>query len=183
MPDAKGWHSRGYLPHFDSPGTVQHVVFRTRDSLPSVVMDAFPGEIAARRRAAGAFLDRLEHGNVLADPEVAAIAQAALLHFDGTRYNLLAWCVMPNHVHVAVRQSEGWPLGGLVKSWKMFAAVKINIATGNRGPVWVPDYFDRFIRNHDHLAATIDYVESNPVRSGLAATPQDWFFSSASRKP
>src|ERR687898_598900 len=40
MPQPKGWHSRGYLPHFDSPETVQFVTFRLADSLPRSVVEA-----------------------------------------------------------------------------------------------------------------------------------------------
>jgi hypothetical protein len=39
------WHSRGYIPHFDSPGTIQHVTFHLADSLPKAVLDRFEEEI------------------------------------------------------------------------------------------------------------------------------------------
>ena len=39
MPQSKGWHSRGYLPHFDSPETIQFVTFRRADSLPRTVIE------------------------------------------------------------------------------------------------------------------------------------------------
>ena len=181
MPDdPKGWHSRGYLPHFDSPEMIQHVVFRTFGSLPAQALEAMQSEADARRRAVDALLDRAARDGPLGDPASAAIVEDALLHFDGARCRMLAWCIMPNHVHVVVEQVEGWRLGDIVKSWKAFSAAAINRRHGAAGPVWAKDYFDRYVRNERHLAQTIGYVEENPVRSKLVAARQDWRFSSAS---
>jgi putative transposase len=173
--DHKGWHSRGYLPHFDSPENIQHIVFRTIGSLPKSVIDN-PGSGRAEIDAA---LDRRDGPRPLADPRAAEIVQNALLHFDGVRYRLLAWCVMPNHVHVVAEIFAGFPLGGLVRSWKAFSAARINRARGTRGAFWAPDYFDRYIRDEGDLATTIDYVENNPVIAGIARNPVDWPWSSA----
>ncbi|WP_330082664.1 hypothetical protein [Methylocystis iwaonis] len=115
--DHKGWHSRGYLPHFDCPESIQHIVFRTLGSLPKAVVDALPASVDRRRETIDAALDRCRGPLPLADPQPAIIVQGAILHFDQVRYRLLAWCVMPNHVHVVVEAFAGFPLGGLVRSW------------------------------------------------------------------
>ena len=177
--DPKGWHSRGYLPHFDSPGTVQHVVFRTAGSLPPAILDGLPLDPQKRRRAAGAFLDGSQFDTVLAERACAEIVQSTLLHFDGERYRLLAWCVMPNHVHVALEQCRDWQLGGVIKSWKSFSAHRINAFRRTPGSVWAADYFDRYVRNEDQLGALISYVETNPVKANLTKLPEDWLYSSA----
>ena len=179
MAAAQGWHSRGYLPHFDSPEIVQHVVIRTRGSLPPAVMDLLPPDIAARRRAAGDMLDRLQHGNALENPVAREIVEAALLYFDGIRYRLLAWCVMPNHLHAVMEQAPDSPLGGIVKSWKTFTTLRVNAAMATSGPLWALDYFDRYVRSERQLANTIAYVEANPVRAGLVKDARDWQHSSA----
>jgi putative transposase len=166
----KGWHSRGYLPHFDSPERIQHVIFRTAGSLPKAVLEA------ADRERIDALLDRGD--GPLADPSAARIVEAAIHHFDGERFRLFAWAVMPNHVHV-VLEPLGVSLGAVVRSWKAFSAARINEAKGARGPFWARDYFDRYMRDEDDLARTIDYVERNPVAAGLVAAPQDWPWSSA----
>lgn len=178
--DHKGWHSRGYLPHFDSPESIQHIVFRTLGSLPKTVVDALPASVDCRRETIDAALDRCDGPRPLADPQAAKTVQNAILHFDGDRYRLLAWCVMPNHVHVVVEAFAGFPLGGLVRSWKAFSAAQINRANGRRGAFWAPDYFNRYIRGESDLGATISYAENNPVVAGLASTPGDWPWSSAS---
>src|SRR5436305_4043426 len=178
MTDPKGWHGRGYLPHFDSPEIVQHVVFRTAGSLPEAIMRNLPSDIARRRNAVDIALDRSTSGGILRRPEAAALVENTIRHFDEQRYRLLAWCVMPNHVHVVLEQLEGWNLGQTVRSWKLFTTRALNELNGAGGPVWAPDYFDRFMRDEDHLGQTIAYVEANPMKAGFVHTPEEWHFSS-----
>ncbi len=157
--DHAGWRSRGYLPHCDGAGLIQHIVFST---------------IGAPSGVEANFGLRL-----LASPQAAGIVERALLYFDAERYRLLAWSVMPNHVHVVAEQAEGWPLARVVHAWKSYTAKAINAALGRRGGVWLREYFDRFMRDDAHLAATVYYVEANAVDAGLVARAQDWPWSSA----
>ncbi len=89
---------------------------------------------------------------------------------------------MPNHVHVVVEPIEGSRLGAIVQAWKSFTAHRANSVLRRTGPFWHKDYFDRFIRDEGHLARTIDYVENNPVKAGLASTANSWQWSSARRR-
>jgi REP element-mobilizing transposase RayT len=177
----KGWHSRGYLPHFDSSETIQFVTFRLFDSLPRAV-----AEMLAEQPENLAKTDESLDGGLgacwLKEPAIAALVENAMLHFDGERYRLLAWCVMPNHVHVVVAPTEGHSLGAIIQAWKSFTAHRANAILGRSGPFWHKDYFDRFIRDEGHLARTMDYVESNPVKAGLAVTSDSWPWSSGRRR-
>jgi REP element-mobilizing transposase RayT len=177
----KGWHSRGYLPHFDSAETIQFVTFRLFDSLARAV-----AEQLAKQPDNLAKTDENLDGGLgacwLKDPTVAALVENAMLYFDGERYRLLAWCVMPNHVHVVVEPIEGHRLGTIVQAWKSFSAKKANSALDRSGPFWHKDYFDRFIRDEGHLARTVEYIENNPVKAGLASTPSAWLWSSNRRR-
>lgn len=107
------------------------------------------------------------------------MVQDALLHFDGDRYRLLAWCLMPNHVHVVVEMIEGHSLSDVMRSLKSFTARRANALLQRAGAFWHPDYFDRYMRDDDHLARTVTYIENNPVKAGLAIAPTDWPWSSA----
>ena len=179
---AKGWHSRGYLPHFDSPEIIQHLVIRAADSLPAATIAALSDDSRLRFRRLDNALD-LGHGaGLLRDEGPAAIVETAMLLFDGERYRLIAWSIMPNHVHVLLEQKDGFPLEGIVHSWKSFTAHAINKMCGLHGRFWAVDYFDRFIRNEDHFHRTIAYIEQNAVTAGLVATAADWRFSSACRR-
>lgn len=101
------------------------------------------------------------------------------MHADSERYRLIAWCVMPNHVHVLIKQMEGYPLGDVIQSWKSATAHKINGVVGQEGRLWRREYFDRFMRDSDHLSSTIEYIEENPVKAQLVAHAVEWRFSSA----
>jgi len=181
----KGWYSRGYLPHVDVPGLIQSITFRLADSLPHDVLDRLADEKlddAERRKRIDAFLD-VGHGEcVLERPEIAKMIEDALLHFDGERYRLIAWCVMPNHVHVLIETRAGHPLAEVIHSWKSFTAKEINKALGRSGEVWQREYFDRYIRDDRHLQAVIKYIEENPVKAKLVTSADGWRFSSAARR-
>ena len=178
MDSPKGWHSRGYLPHFDSPETIQFVTFRLVDSLPRAVAQ----ELANRPDALAETDQRLDDclgACWLRRPEISAIVEDSLIHFDGERYRLLAWCIMPNHVHTVIEPMGDHGLGIIVQAWISFSAKQANRALNRQGPFWHKDYFDRFIRDEGHLGRTIAYIENNPVKAGLAVDPAAWLFGSA----
>jgi len=163
----KGWHHRGYLPHYDGYEISQHVVFRLFDSVPP---NEHEGDNVLDRHLGLAFMR---------DPRCARIVAEALLHGDAERYNLQAWCVMPNHVHALIATNAETELGQIVHAWKRYTTWRINEARGRTGPVWARDYFDRFIRNQKHFDTTKNYIERNPVAAGLCDIPEAWPFSSA----
>ena len=172
---------RPRLPHFDHPCAMQHVVFRLADALPAGALAELHRTSPLQRIAAAeGILDAGMGSRVLADPAAAKVVAGALTHFDGLRYRLEAWCVMPTHVHVVLAQVEGWPLPGVVKSWKSFTAKANNKALDQEGRFWAKDYFDRFMRTGAQFEAALAYVEANPVKAGLCENPSDWRWSSAS---
>src|SRR5262245_23260929 len=116
-----GWHNRGYLPHCDEDSLVQHVVFRLADSLPEAALRRMAVLNKIERFArCDRMLDRGGGEAILKSREAARIVEDALLHFDDERYALIAWCVMPNHVHVVIEPRGEHLLGEIVKSWKAF---------------------------------------------------------------
>ena len=178
-----GWRSRGYLPHYDASDTIQHIVFRLADSLPAGLAEALRARRPAERIGlADAALDAGVGAGQLRDPRIAGIVEGALLHFDTARYQLLAWCVMPSHVHALIAQQEGWPLGEVVHAWKSFTAHQANRALGSGGAFWAPDDFDRMSRDERQAETAALYIEANPVKAGLCPTPRAWPWSSARRR-
>lgn len=71
------------------------------------------------------------------------IVQRALQCFDGERYELGAWVVMPNHVHVVIRPFPGEALAKILHSWKSFTSHQINQQLGRSGPLWHRGYFNQ----------------------------------------
>ena len=170
------WHSRGYLPHLDQPGLVQHVVIRLADSLPAHVVAAMEAELSAlpERERGRARRERIEqildagHGSGLLRREACAEAVASALRFgDGVRYRLLAWVVMPNHLHVLIEQLLGWTLASVVQGLKRHTTREIRRIVGGSGQLWQREYWDRFIVTSVTTAAW--WITSTPIRCR-----QDW---------
>ena len=163
----------------------QVVSWHLADSLPPEVAErlAASADDAETRKRYEAYLDAGHGACVLRDPVCAEIVQRALLYFDEERYRLLAWVVMPNHVHVLVEPLIGHSLADILHSWKRHTARLINRHLGQTGSLWRREYWDRYIRDERHYAAAVAYIENNPVQAGLVAQPADWAWSSAGFEP
>jgi putative transposase len=187
-----GWHSRGYLPHLNAGDMLQHITFHLADSLPAKALERIRWELEllpesdrtiARRRRMHELLDAGRGDCALANPACAELVERSLLHGDGDRYRLLAWVVMPNHVHVLIETHAEWPVSKLVQSWKRHTARRIHqLLASAPDPFWQREYWDRYVRGEDHLAITQDYIEQNPVKAGLVAEAAQWRFGSARLK-
>ena len=123
------WYSRGYLPHRDTTGLLQSITFRLADSLPQKKLIALEDELTRlpekertqeRRIRIEQWLDAGMGCCALKHPMVAQFVENALLHFDGQRYALLAWCIMPNHIHALVEPKV--KLTSIVHGWKSYTA-------------------------------------------------------------
>jgi REP element-mobilizing transposase RayT len=185
--------NRGYLPHWQSPHAIYSVIFRLSDSLPASVLDSLHNErdiIFNAIRKAGrelslserlnmarliadsvdTYLDQGAGSCVLADPRAASIVANALRFFDGERYRLHAWCVMPNHVHGVFEPHEGHALDKILHSWKSFTANEINKALKRSGTLWQRESYDHLVRDERDFDRAVEYVANNPAKAGLI----DW---------
>ena len=166
---------------------IQSLTFRLADSLPASVVARWQWELGNRPESAAADLRRRAekyldagHGECwLRRPDIAQVTEDALLHVDGQRYRLLAWCVMPNHVHALIETGGGFPLADIIHSWKSFTAHQANKLLRRQGEFWQREYLDRYLRNAEHYAQAVAYIEENPVKAGLARVKTDWSWSSA----
>lgn len=191
------WHSRGYLPHFESGDVLQHITFRLHDAVPSKVLAQWKAELSLagadgqvpsddqRMIELARRVEQYEdkgHGECwLRNPVIASIVEGGLLQFDSERYRLVDWCIMPNHVHVLVQFLEPWLMSGVLHSWKSWMAKECNKALGRKGTFWMEEYFDRYVRSDEHCRYIVDYIAANPVKAGLAASPEAWRFSRSGR--
>jgi len=165
------------------------VTFRLAGSLPAELVAAWKGLLAANRsddeavrtylRQVESYLDANPGAAWLNDARVADLVEGTLLHFDDQRYRLLSWVIMANHVHMLLIPIEPHDLSDIVRSWKSWSARRANALLGRQGAFWAEDYFDRYARNEEHLLRMKAYIESNPVRAGLCAEPEEWRWSSA----
>lgn len=190
-PDIRIRHG-AHLPHWSKEGAVYAVTFRLADSLPQGVLEVLIAEREALlqkmretpasvrqddvQRAEEMFSKRVSgyldagYGHCwLAREDIASVVAGALRHFDGDRYMLYAWCIMPNHVHVVVEPITH-SLPDILHSWKSFSANACNKLLGRKGAFWQVEYFDHLIRNHDDFECCVNYTWHNPEKAGFV----DW---------
>lgn len=182
------WRSRGYLPHFDHSGQVQSITIRLADAMPFNVLERWRLELQhlpdgvydiEQRKRINSYLDAGYGECWLKNEEIADLVEKALLYFDGDRYQLFCWCVMPNHLHFIVKPHEKWSLGDIMYSLKAYTAKQVNKILGRKGSFWQREYYDRFIRHLAHYENAGHYIEMNPVKAGLVQCREDWRWSSA----
>lgn len=92
---------------------------------------------------------------------------------------LLAFTVMPDHVH-AIVVSEGNDLGRAMQLLKGRFARTYNLRTGDAGPVWQSRYHERTLRSEAALLRAVEYVHQNPVAAGLASGAEAYPWCTAS---
>jgi REP element-mobilizing transposase RayT len=190
-----------YLPHWTRDGAWYAVTFRLWDSLPRHVIESWlferksivktaqqmkrPLSEHEERRLAHLYSERVERyldagygACFMNDERIAELVQNALFHFDGVRYSLAAWCVMPNHVHVVVQpfagreNTGGTPvplaeLSDILHSWKSFTAKEANKLLRRSGDFWQAESYDHLIRNEADFRHAVHYVLNNPIQAGL----------------
>lgn len=170
------------LPHWDAVGQPTFVTFRLHGSLPANRLFP-PGRLASGKTfvAMDRLLDRAATGpSYLRQPRLADLVTDALRQGEARfrRYQLHAFVIMPNHVHILATPNvvaARW-LGPL-KGFTVFAA---NCILGRLGqPFWQDESYDHLIRTDTEFDRVKAYIEDNPVKAGLAATPGEFAWSSA----
>jgi REP element-mobilizing transposase RayT len=183
-----GWHTRGYLPHFDGEVIPQFITIHLADSIPQEVLYRWEQELSYMKeeprkiwlqKRLNKYLDQGYGECLLKIPRIATEVKDCLLNLASERCKLFSWVVMPNHAHALLMRSEDDELSDLIHSLKSFTAHKANEILGRSGKFWFEEYFDRYIRNEKHFYDTVRYIENNPVKARLCDTPSDWPFSSA----
>lgn len=118
----------------------------------------------------------------LRQSELAALVCEAIEFRDGNQYELYAYCIMPNHVHIVFKLLNSdleteFPVTKILGSLKRFTAREANKVLKRKGQFWQHESFDRVIRNQEELESTIKYVLNNPVKANLVNEWQDWPYS------
>ncbi|MBU6170880.1 MAG: dihydropteroate synthase [Verrucomicrobia bacterium] len=184
----------GNLPHWHQDGATYAVTFRLADSLPATVLKQYQDEkhelLTRIQQAEDAgdtitasqlqselndhYHKRMDealdagHGACLMKrPEIASIVCDALMHFDGERYHLGAWCVMANHVHIIIQPIGDHSLSSILQGIKSASAKAINQLTGSAGTIWQKESYDHLIRDADDYWNQRAYILRNPRAAGL----------------
>ncbi len=186
-PSASVAKSGRHLPHWKQDGCTYFVTFRLADSIPQekqqqwlveqrewVRKNPEPRTSQQEEEYAELFAQRFQkwldggHGECwLKNPEVSAIVEQALRFFDGERYWLGHFAIMPNHVHVLVRPLGEHDMSSILYSWKSFTAKQINAVIQRDGKVWQDESFDCLVRDPTQLEQFSHYIQENPGKAKL----------------
>lgn len=195
-----GIHHRGYLPHFKREEGTYFVTFRLAGTLPQSVLEQIEAERIEDKNKANngnttskdarhsdslesdkieAFLDSGYGECWLKRNDIGKLVADALCHFDGERYKLHAWVVMPNHVHAVLTPKGSHTLSSILHSWKSFTANEANSILGREGKsFWQRESYDHLVRDEDDFIRVCNYTLNNPVKAGLCQKAEDWALSS-----
>jgi REP element-mobilizing transposase RayT len=194
-----------HLPHQVPEGLLIFVTWNLKGAMPKAAIEELqrerqrlanqahrPGETASDRQlrenkwlfaAADRFLDQAIEGPMhLKDPRASQIVEDSLLFGAGDRYDLrydlFAWCVMSNHVHVLLTPHR--ELVKVTQAIKGYTAYEINRFQDARGRAfWQDESYDHWSRDEAEMFRIIHYIENNPVAAGLCQRPDQWPGSSA----
>ena len=155
-----------FLPHINAIGYFQFVTFRTNDSVDHFVLKLRQQDIneSQKEYLIDRYTDVSRKGAYL-NGEVLDFLKSYLIEQDKKLYSLIAFCIMPNHVHIAFRQDI--PLSDIMRRIKGATSYHINRLLQKEGRFWEENYFDRIIRDDKHFAIVYDYIKNNPIKAGL----------------
>jgi menaquinone-specific isochorismate synthase len=168
--------NRGYLPHLEIEDGIYFVTFRLADSLPKQKCDylkyqrqniintakQFGRELTLDEKNTlrklfsqkiDGLLDAGSGNCMLSKAAVAQIVRDSFHYFEGIRYSLIAWCIMPNHVHVVVKVTKEHTLSQIIHGWKSYTSKKANKVLNRSGSFWQREYYDHLIRDEKAMAS------------------------------
>ncbi|MDP1675809.1 MAG: transposase [Bacteroidota bacterium] len=202
---------RRHLPHFLPSEAIFFVTFRLVNSLPVWIIDKLRNEYDSELALAeykktdpsikklpeefyrryflefDGFLDNQKsNDNWLNDSRVAKVVADAIHFRANIKYDLICFCIMPNHVHLVIEilekhnnaaNSTTKYLTKVLQSLKSYTAIQSNIILQRDGQFWQSENYDRVIRNEKEFEEVINYVAYNPVKAGLVSDVKDWPFT------
>jgi REP element-mobilizing transposase RayT len=187
--------TRGYLPHVIQPDSIYFVTFRLVDSLPAKALNQCKERAHIKvithstnklnyeyQEAIQEYLDTSYGNCLLKKPEIASIVNTAIRYFNNDRYELLAWTIMPNHVHVLLKLLGNHVLSAILHSWKSFSSNEANRMLARTGEFWQREYFDVLVRSERQLEFFLRYVLNNPVKAGLCKEIFQWPWTGCSEE-
>jgi putative transposase len=180
---------RKKLPHLQPPQGTFFITYRLHGSIPMAKIRQFkimPSRSVFKKskdlrnawyfRCSDNYLDSNPNGPYwLAKKEIAEIVFQSLLFNHGRQYDLHAFCIMSNHVHVLLTAKKGAPeLYRMMQAHKSFTAVMANRILGRSGKFWELESYDHLVRNNKSFQRILWYILNNPVKAGLVKHWRDW---------
>jgi putative transposase len=191
------------LPHLQPLGGTFFVITRLAGSIPQTEKILLAEQYVLRKQQISAnpdhkpneldrldkmyfaeyekLLDKADFGpQWLAYDDVAEVVANSLRYWDEKAYELIAYTLMSNHIHVVFTLfdhelgKETKSLLSLLQSIKSFSARNCNRLLHKTGPFWADKNYDRLVRDRNELHRIVNYILQNPVKSGLCERWQSW---------
>jgi REP element-mobilizing transposase RayT len=179
--------ARRRLPHWRQMGVAYFVTFRLADSVPQSLLRQWredrtiwlrwhppPWRTEEQREFEERFIGRMQEwldagmgACHMRRSDVRAQVELCLLQFDGKRYNIDAFVLMPNHVHAVIKPAVGYDLSTLLQAMKGVSANRCNKLLGLKSTFWMDESYDHIVRDTKELAAFRSYTAENPTKAGL----------------
>lgn len=189
------------LPHYQPSCATFFVTYRLAGSLPVAVINRLKQEfrqqcqviqkngkprpsqkeaIYIQRKRYFAKFDEHLHRNMnepywLRDENLAKIV-ADSLHFLAQEYfDLWAYCIMSNHVHILISLFPAAPrLYKVMQKHKRSTAIEGNKVLRRTGQFWARESYDHVVRKDGEFGRILAYILNNPVKAGLVEDWQAW---------
>jgi len=196
---------RRNLPHIQEPGAEYFITFRLDGSIPRDVVRQMREEKeelkklkklttnekryryeALRFKKYENLLDGQSVGPTwLKEKKIASIVIESIHFRDGVKYDLYAFCIMSNHVHMVFKDlspkvintndtEEKFPVTETLKDLKSYTGLQANRALNRTGSFWHEESYDHMIRNNTSLEKIILYTINNPVKAKLINDWRGW---------
>jgi putative transposase len=212
---------RRNLPHWQPRDSIFFITFRLARSLPQVILLELRNEeererqsICARSRGEelrielyncskkffgkyDAWLDQCDEGSPrwLVQENIARLVMQEIHLLDAERYHLIAFCIMPNHVHLlidsaglgqvsAIKTSgttHPYPVTDSLRLLNGRTARSCNQALGRAGDFWHHESYDHVVRDEQEFERIFGYILGNPVKAKLVSAVEDWPFTYTGR--
>jgi REP element-mobilizing transposase RayT len=200
---------RKHLPHILPDGATYFVTFRLNGSIPlsklkqlknkyDTLLSQIPGSqkekilnLTARYESEKEdIIEQIRSGPMyLSIPEIAELLKFQIHKFENQYYELICYCIMPNHVHLLIDTSVQLgnsqvvlPLFNILKFIKGPTAIASNKILNKTGQFWMTESYDRYIRDDKELFNTYAYILNNPLKANLATDWRDWPYSYSNPK-
>ncbi len=170
------------LPHWNQNNKLYFVTFRLADAMPAEVTQEYKARVMEvekkypmpRTLEQQAEVDKVKHNTLekyldagygsclLKDSRLRESLVETLEHNESVDYELAAYVIMPNHVHLLLATIGDKPIQMIINAVKRVSAHHI-CKLANRGfPLWQREYYDRLIRNRRHYEDVMAYIVNNP---------------------
>lgn len=207
------------LPHYQPPGYTFFVTYRLIGSLPIETIKRLKEEREKELRIISGYknkkikyekykqyqsiyfgmfdelLDGSSYGpHWLKNENVANVVKQLMHSFDTTRYDLICYSIMPNHVHQVFTpldntktdknnvnlneaNASSYIVTKILQDLKSKTALASNKVLNRSGTFWQHESYDHVVRNGKELIRIIKYVLNNPVKAGLCEKWENWPWS------